>query len=84
MIDDMDDLIEGVLVKNFFTSMDGWPVEPKRADPKQLDNDMITAIQKSRSMGETDTAIEENIRTNLMVYGFDNKTFPIERWLAAA
>ena len=84
MNEDMDFLIEGVLVKNFFTFIDDWPVEPKKADPQELDKDMITAIQKSRSMGETDAAIEENIRTNLMVYGFDDKTFPIERWLAAA
>ena len=84
MNEDMDFLIEGVLVKNFFTNMDGWPVEAKKADPEQLDNDMITAIRKSRSMGETDAAIEKNIRMNLGVYGFDDKTFPIERWLAAA
>ena len=84
MIDDMDFMIEGVLVNNFFEFTDGWPNKQKKADAKQLDKDMIEAIVKSLALGESDTAIEANIRLNLNVYGFADKTFPIERWLSAA
>ena len=83
MTEDMDFLIEGVLVQNFFTFVNGWPSQSKKADLQQLDNGMIIAIRKSRDMGETDKSIEQNIRMNLRIYNFDDKTFPIERWLAA-
>lgn len=79
---DMDSLIEGVIVKNFFVNNSaGWATETKRGNAEELDKDMLEAVSQCRAAGNTDEAIEANIRMNLRTYGFVDETFPVERWL---
>ena len=82
---DMDFLIEGVIVKNFFVNNSaGWVTEAKKANAEELDKDMLEAVSQCRAAGNTDEAIGANIRMNLRTYGFVDETFPVERWLGKA
>lgn len=42
---------------------------------------MKNAIKRARQLGLTDAEILDCVRLNLRTYGFDDTTFPIDRWM---